>query len=147
MNNIIFENLNNHPEFKNELKLRFWDEWSESLKKEFNITDFSEYELDPEIVYYIGFIYNNNTKILVSSIAITPNDLGEPTTLSPWLSYVYVIPEFRNKGIAHKMINWYLDNVNIRPLYLWCKHPLETFYNKFGFEIIEYREDISIMKN
>ncbi len=142
MNNIIFENLNLHPEFKNELKLRFWNEWSESLKKEFNINDFTEYELDPNIEYYIGIINNN----LACSIATTPNDLGELTTLTPWLSYVYVMPEFRNKGIANKMINWYLDHVKIRPLYLWCKHSLDTFYNKFGFEIIEYRDDISIMK-
>jgi hypothetical protein len=44
------------------------------------------------------------------------------------------------------MINWYLENIQIRPLYLWCKHPLENFYNKFGFEIIENREDIAIME-
>ncbi len=144
--NIIFENLNIHPEFENELKIKYWNEWSESLKKEFNINNFSEYNLDKNIIYFIGIIYNNNQKKLISSIALTPNDLGEKTDLTPWLSYVYVLCEYRNKGIANKMINWFLNNIQIRPLYLWCKHPLEKFYNKFGFEIIEYRTDISIMK-
>ena len=145
--NIIFENLNLHPEFNPELRQRYWNEWSESLKKEFNISDFSEYHLDKDIVYFVGVKYEDvKIKKLVSSIAITPNDLGEMTVLTPWLSYVYVVPEYRNQGIANKMIKWYLENVEIRPLYLWCKHKLETFYNKFGFEIIETREDITIMK-
>ena len=155
LENIIFENLNLHPEFNTELRERYWNEWSESLKKEFNISDFSEYHLDKDIVYFVGVKYeddsndmNNVKKIkkLVSSIAITPNDLGEMTDLTPWLSYVYVVPEYRNKGVADKMIKWYLENVEIRPLYLWCKHPLETFYNRFGFEIIESRTDIAIME-
>ena len=145
--NVIFENLNSHPEFMIELKERYWNEWTESLKKEFNISDFSEYQLDNSIIYFIGIHYDENkNKKLVSSIAVTPNDLGEKTDLTPWLSYVYVLPEYRNKGIANKMIKWYLENIQIRPLYLWCKHPLENFYNKFGFEIIENREDIVIME-
>ncbi len=156
LENIIFENLNLHPEFMSELRERYWNEWSESLKKEFNISDFSEYQLDKDIIYFVGIHYEDNVsndsmelkkiKKLVSSIAITPNDLGEKTDLTPWLSYVYVVPEYRNKGIANKMIQWYLENVEIRPLYLWCKHPLENFYNKFGFEIIENRPDIAIME-
>ena len=153
LDNIIFENLDSHPEFISELRQRYWDEWSESLKKEFSITDFSEYHLCPDIIYYIGFIYtnenseNNETKKqFVCSIAVTPNDLGEKTTLTPWLSYVYVLPEYRQKGIANKMITWYLEHVPVRPLFLWCKHPLESFYSKFGFEVIENRPDIEIMK-
>ena len=51
--NVIFENLNSHPEFMIELKERYWNEWQESLKKEFNITDFSEYQLDNNITYII----------------------------------------------------------------------------------------------
>ena len=143
---IIFEDLTFHLEFIEEIKLIYWNEWSDSLKKEFNINNFSEYNLDNTIKYFIGYINNNNNKKLICSIALTPNDLGEITELSPWLSYVYVIDEYRNKGIANYMINWFLNNIQIRPLYLWCKHPLEKFYNKFGFEIIEYRTDISIMK-
>ncbi len=147
--NVIFENLNSHPEFMIELKEIYWNEWSECLKKEFNISDFSEYQLDNSIIYFIGIHYDNDdkkNKKLVSSIAVSPTDLGEKTDLTPWLSYVYVFPEYRNKGIANKMIKWYLENIQIRPLYLWCKHPLENFYNKFGFEIIENREDIAIME-
>ena len=83
---------------------------------------------------------------MVCSIAVTPNDLGEHTTLTPWLSYVYVLPEYRYKGIANKMITWYLEHVKIRPLYLWCKHKLESFYGKFGFEVIDNRPDIIIME-
>ena len=147
---IIFENLELHHEFRDELRNIFWNEWSDCLKKEFNITAFSEYHLDKNIVYFIGYKYEieteKKTKQLVSSIAITPSDLGEITDLTPWLSYVYVLPEYRNKGIAQKMIKWYLENVKIRPLYLWCKHPLENFYNQFGFKVIEDRTDIAIME-
>jgi GNAT superfamily N-acetyltransferase len=144
MDNITFESLDLHPEFIDELEKSYWNEWSESLKKEFNISEKSEYHLCKEIIYFVGFDVKD--KKLVSSIAITPNDLGEKTDLSPWLSYVYVVPEYRNKGVAQKMINWYLENVLVRPLYLWCKHPLESFYSKFGFEMIENRSDIAIME-
>ena len=92
--NVIFENLNSHPEFMIELKEIYWNEWSECLKKEFNISDFSEYQLDNSIIYFIGIHYDNDdkkNKKLVSSIAVSPTDLGEKTDLTPWLSYVYVL--------------------------------------------------------
>ena len=143
---VFFDKLDNHPEFIPVLRQLYWNEWEDSLKKEFNINDFSEYQLAPEITYFIGILHDNQTKKLICSIAITPNDLGEKTTLTPWLSYVYVVKEYRKKGVANKMIMWYLEHVSIRPLYLWCKHPLEHFYNNFGFKIIENRSDIAIMK-
>ena len=44
------------------------------------------------------------------------------------------------------MINWFLNKEDIRPIYLWCKHSLKSFYSSFGFEIIQTREDKLIMK-
>jgi GNAT superfamily N-acetyltransferase len=149
LENIVFENLNLHPEFAEKVRELFWNEWSESLKKEFHINDYSEYHLNSNITFYIAIEYLENQdkdKKLVGTIGLAPSDLDELYHLTPWMSYVYILPEYRNKGIADKMIKWYLEKIKIRPLYLWCKHPLESFYSKFGFEIIEDRSDIAIMK-
>ncbi len=153
---IVFEPLTSHPEYVDELRQRYWKEWSESLKREFHIQDFSEYKLSSNITYYVAIEYlskneneniNEKEKKLVGSIGLTPSDMEELTHLTPWMSYVYILPEYRNKGIAHKMINWFLNTVKTRPIYLWCKHPLEKFYKDFGYEIIENRDDISVMRN
>ena len=146
MSNLIFEPLKMHPEFTEELRKIYWNEWSESIKIEFNISDFSEYKLDENIKYYLVLEINNNTKKLVGTIASSPCDLEELNNLTPWLSYVYISQEFRNKGIATYMINLFLNKEDIRPIYLWCKHSLKSFYSNFGFEIIDIRGDKTIMK-
>jgi GNAT superfamily N-acetyltransferase len=144
---IKFENLNQHQEFAEKLREIYWNEWSEPLKKEFHIENYSEYHLNSNITFYVAVEYlENQEKKLVGSIGLPPSDLDELYHLTPWMSYVYVLPEYRNKGIAHKMIDWFLNYNTIRPIYLWCTHPLETFYNQFGFEIIENRSDIAIMQ-
>ena len=139
---ILYKNVNKHPEFAEQLREMYWNEWSESIKIEYNITDYSEYYLDPTIEYYIGY---NSENALVSSIALAANDLNERSNLTPWMSYVYVLPQYRNKGIANDMITWFLNHVKHRPLYLWCKHSLQNFYSKFGFKTIETLNDITIM--
>jgi len=144
---IRFENLELHPEFREIIKETYWNEWSESLKKEFNISEYSEYVLDPHTIYYLALEYseNNETK-LIGTIGLSVSDLPDMRHLTPWMSYVYIFPNYRKKGFAHQMIEWYVDFIKIRPLYLWCKHPLENFYSDFGYEIIENRSDIAIMK-
>ena len=139
---ILYENVNKHPEFAEQLREMYWNEWSESIKIEYNITDYSEYYLDPTIEYYIGY---NSENALVSSIALAANDLNERSNLTPWMSYVYVLPQYRNKEIANDMITWFLNHVKHRPWYLWCKHSLQNFYSKFGFKTIETLNDITIM--
>ncbi len=44
---MIIESLNLHQEFIDILRSAYWNEWKESLMKEYNITDYSEYKLDP----------------------------------------------------------------------------------------------------
>jgi RimJ/RimL family protein N-acetyltransferase len=148
MSNLIFEPLKMHPEFTEELREIYWNEWSDSIKIEFNINIFSEYKLDDNIKYYLVLEIINNTKKLVGTIASSPCDLevDELKHLTPWLSYVYILPEYRNKGIAKIMINWFLNKEDIRPIYLWCIDSLKSFYSKFNFEIIDTREDKTIMK-
>jgi hypothetical protein len=41
------ESLNLHEEFIDILRNAYWNEWKDSLMKEYNITEYSEYKLDP----------------------------------------------------------------------------------------------------
>jgi predicted GNAT family N-acyltransferase len=148
--NIIFDSLLNHPEFIDELRQIYWSEWSESLKKEFNIENFSEYQITSNITLYIGREYlSENKKKLVGSVGLIDCDMQELKHLTPWMCNVYILPEYRNKRIAHKMINWFLNKEQQRPIYLWCNRPLENFYKNFNFEIFENKEDedIVVMRN
>lgn len=139
---IIFDLLDNHPEYIDKLRELYWNEWSTSIKKELNIEHFNEYNLCNKNKYYIA-LENEN---LVGSIALYTYYLDDTYIHSlSWLSYVYILSEYRNKGIASLMIKWFLEKEKSRPMYLWCKPYLETFYKKFGAEIIDKKEDITIM--
>jgi N-acetylglutamate synthase-like GNAT family acetyltransferase len=48
------------------------------------------------------------------------------------LASIAVIPEYRHKGIATAVVNALLAR-EAGALYLTCRHPLEPFYNRFGF--------------
>ena len=55
------------------------------------------------------------------------------------LASIAVKPEWRNLGIARKIIE-HLIAIYPHPLYLTCRSKLGGFYEKFGFHIIEMEE-------
>ncbi len=52
------------------------------------------------------------------------------------LASIAVLPEWRGKGVARRIIESLLQQYPGR-LYLTCRSPLEPLYRKFGFEAIE----------
>jgi N-acetylglutamate synthase-like GNAT family acetyltransferase len=55
------------------------------------------------------------------------------------LSSIAVIPSQRGKGIARAIIE-HLLKIHPDPLYLTCRAPLRSFYEKFGFHVIPKEE-------
>lgn len=55
------------------------------------------------------------------------------------LGGMYVFQEFRNKGIAEKIIEFLIRNENLEGKNIWCLpfDNLENFYAKFGFTMAE----------
>ena len=141
------ESLNLHQEFIDILRAAYWNEWKESLMKEYNITDYSEYKLDPSGEYYVAYDYINNNKVLIGSIALVDCDLYTHKHIKNWVAYVYIFPIFRNQGISSQLLQFIINKYNNQlTLTLWCKHSLKQVYEKNGFEIIETLPEIYIMQ-
>ncbi len=55
------------------------------------------------------------------------------------LGGMYVFQEFRNKGIAEKIVAFLIHSENLEDKNIWCLpfENLENFYAKFGFKMAE----------
>ncbi|ASS49481.1 MAG: hypothetical protein CHH17_12225 [Candidatus Fluviicola riflensis] len=55
------------------------------------------------------------------------------------LGGMYVFEEFRNKGIAEKIVAFLIRSENFEDKHIWCLpfENLENFYAKFGFKMAE----------
>lgn len=140
------ELLTLNPEFIDILRLAYWDEWKESLMKEYNITQYSEYRLEQNGTYYIMFDIIDNKKVLIGSIALVDCDLYTHKHIKNWIGYVYVFPEFRKQGVSSRLLNFIVDKYKDITLTLWCEHRLKGVYEKHKFNIIETLPEIYIMQ-
>jgi len=55
------------------------------------------------------------------------------------LASIAVLPDWRHKGIAHKIIESLISKQPGR-LYLTCRSGLESFYRQFGFQVVPFSE-------
>lgn len=82
---------------------------------------------------FVALIDNN----FVGTVGIWNADLLARQDLSPWLSALYVKPEYRNKGIAFKLqetVLAFAKENHVPTLYLYT--DLINFYEKRGWSYI-----------
>ncbi|MCE9596411.1 MAG: GNAT family N-acetyltransferase [Spirochaetia bacterium] len=75
------------------------------------------------------------TSTWMGSASLKQYDMETVRDLSPWLSSVYVKPEFRNQGIARALIEQIVTRANdlgFKPLYL-CTVDAENYYERLGW--------------
>lgn len=89
---------------------------------------------------YLAFIDD----IPVGMVTLKEVDLGTRKDLCPWLSALYVVPEFRNKGIANALINYIIKESRIEgfeKLHLFIDNrdleKLEKYYIKRGWKFLD----------
>ena len=77
-------------------------------------------------------------------VTLKQHDLASRQDLSPWLSALYVVPEFRNQGIGSRMINRIIEesqNAGYKNLHLFIdnrdKARLEEYYAKRGWQYLD----------
>ncbi len=87
----------------------------------------------------------------VGTASIVTHDMSTRSELSPWLSAVYVPPEFRNRGIGSKLVRRAMQEAEIlgvKRLYLFTPDRMR-FYTRLGWNILEqtryHGEDVVIM--
>jgi predicted N-acetyltransferase YhbS len=79
----------------------------------------------------------------VGVVSIFDNDLATRPELTPWLSGLYVNPNYRCNGIADKLINSVLQickNLNYNTVFLRTEHTSD-YYKKRGWTFVECTAD------
>lgn len=146
--------LCNHPEFIDTLVDNLWSNWhqdyiefttenSKQKLKEFYMKTSSE---NIPICY---ILFDNEN--LISSVLIDHEDMKIRSDLTPWLSSVFTLPEYRSCGFVRQLLEYVCSKYNL--LYLWCNtDDFVNFYGKYGFKLFDvvnnhgkYRE-IFVMK-
>ncbi len=88
----------------------------------------------------------------VGTVSLIPQDMEGESNLTPWVAALYVVPEFRNRGIGSKLISKVTNeakNLNYRSIFLFATAGREKLYLKLGWSFVEKRdyrsEVVSIM--
>lgn len=91
-----------------------------------------------------GFMYiddSNGKKVIAGTITLNIDDLAvNKGAQNICINNVYVIPEYRNKGIAKQLIKYMMNHVkNNRPMLdkinLFCEEHLIDFYKSLGWKL------------
>ncbi len=80
--------------------------------------------------------------IIIGTASIVENDLPSREDINPWLASIFVVPEWRMRGVASALIGAALAHakfLHIERLYLFTD-DLESVYAKFGFEKLDSGE-------
>jgi GNAT superfamily N-acetyltransferase len=86
----------------------------------------------------------------VGTASITLHDMNTRMELTPWLAAVYVLPEFRRRGLGSELVRA-IESAAIR-LQLECLYLFtpdqESFYARLGWsvlEIVEFRHHSNVV--
>lgn len=56
------------------------------------------------------------------------------------LASVAVLPEYRQQGIGGELTKRALDDFKGKPVYLFCRQETKSFYQNFGFAVLDGKE-------
>lgn len=72
-------------------------------------------------------------------VSLKFHDLDTRPDLDPWLGGLFVLPEYRNRGVGTLLMDRATEEarkLNIAKLYLWT-HTAERLYQKLGWQLVE----------
>ena len=135
-----------------------FQEWEQQLKKEKinNLEECIQYMNDKFYTnansnlkeYPNVFLAIHNTT-LYGFAFLEEEDMVDRKHYYPWLSSLYVLPEYRNQGIASQLIKTVINcckinnnnnTTNFQYLYLWCYPQYYEFYHEKGFSVLEKKK-------
>ena len=121
-------NINEYSNFINYLKKCSWESVAEYLTETLENNELTDSE--KVIVAYL------NGEI-VGFAALVNESVAESFNGTPYLDHLFVDDAHRNKGIATKLVNYIVDYAKEKydTIYLVTVSH-ESFYKKFGFEVI-----------
>ena len=79
---------------------------------------------------------------LVGCYALLLNDINSRQDIFPWFAYLYVLPEYRGKGIASELLQHGVKTAKqLQFDSLFLETNIEGLYEKFDFELIGETSD------
>lgn len=120
------------PQLKEELASWFSDKWGVPTDAYLECMDAY---LEDKCPY--GWYLCKDIDKIVGGLGVIENDFHSRKDLKPNVCAVYVLEEYRNKGIAGKLLNLVvcdMKNKGISPLYLLTDHI--GFYEKYGWRFL-----------
>ena len=148
---MLIAHLAEHPAHIPTLAAWAYQEWGHLFPDETYATlvsEFAERAAAPAIpATYIAL----EQTTLLGMASLAQEDLPIRPELSPWLADVYVLPEYRQRGLGAQLIRTILlaaERLGVTQLYLFTADKIE-FYRRLGWQVCEvtmYRgEQVTIM--
>ena len=132
MNNYIYIALRERPELKDVAAEWFHDKWG--VPTEAYLECMNDY-LEGKVEY--GWYLCLDGDKIVGGLGVIENDFHDRKDLSPNVCAVYTETEYRNQGIAGKLLNLVVEDTKskgITPIYLITDHT--GFYERYGWEFL-----------
>ena len=127
-------------------KKEYW--LSQIAKGDWGAADYLHYLLKENKFFEL---VGNNTRVLmltkddelISFCTLAEKDDVQPTSLTPWIGFLYTFPTHRGKGHAKELIKYAevlakADGKNA--LYISTNHI--GLYEKYGYELLDIMKDI-----
>lgn len=152
LNHIKIVNLAEHLDVTPTLAAWILDEWPHFLSPGATLETLAARLAErttPHTIPETFVAFEGDRPIGMSSLV--KYDMEARRDLSPWLAGVYVLPEFRNRGVGSRLVRAVMQEtraLSIEQLYLFTPDKM-SFYERLGWHAVEctvYRGiDVTIM--
>ena len=139
--NIAIDYLANCPDLVDALARLSWNEWQEIYLQR-------KQTLDDSVKTYRKRMNTDRLPLtlvglqaseLVGMVSLKFHDMDTRPDLDPWLGGLFVLPEWRNRGVGTILMHRATQEahrLNVPRLYLWT-HSAERLYHRLGWQVVE----------
>jgi predicted N-acetyltransferase YhbS len=134
--------LGHHPSFAERLARWSWDEWGPIYEQrsqtwEHALRNYQErLNIDAIPLALVAF---NESGELVGTVSLKYYDLDIRPQINIWLGGLFVIPEWRRRGVGSLLMTRAVEEarrLELPSLYLWTSSA-ESLYQKLGWKVVE----------
>jgi GNAT superfamily N-acetyltransferase len=138
---VTIDYLANRPEFTDDLARLSWEEWRPIYQErrqtfEHALKNYRE-RLNTDCLPLT--LVALQSEELIGTVSLKFHDLDIRPKLDPWLGALFVLPNWRGRGVGSMLMHRAVDEagrLNLPRLFLWTSSA-EALYRKLGWRIVE----------